>query len=456
MAAPRHGSTSWLVANPARAVALIFAGAIALGTTLLKLPVSSAHRSPSWIDALFTATSAVCVTGLTVVDTGGHWSAFGEVVVLSLIQIGGLGIMTMASVVVLALNRRLGLGARHLAFAERSAGSSGEVRPLLVAVIRFTLVFEAVGAALLFVGFRHAHERGVATDAWHAVFHSVSAFNNAGFGLRPDSLVAYVDHWWINLVISTLVIGGGLGFPVLLELWARRPRRGGRNERRALTLHTRLTLVTVGGLLAVGTVALLAAEWSNHATVGQSSVPERVLAMFFQSVQARTAGFNSVDIGQMNTVSWMLLSVLMFIGGGSASTAGGIKVTTFALVAMMIWSEIRGDDDVTLFGRRVPERTQRRAVAIAAISMGAVVVCGMALVWLSSTTLDRALFEVTSAFGTAGLSTGITAGLPDAALAILIGLMYLGRLGPLTLGAALVMRERRRRYRYPEEQPILG
>ena len=203
-------------------------------------------------------------------------------------------------------------------------------------------------------------------------------------------------------------------------------------------------------------MALLAAEWSNHATVGQSSVPERVFEMFFQSVPARTAGFNSVDIGQMNTVSWMLLSVLMFIGGGSASTAGGIKVTTFALVAMMIWSEIRGDDDVTLFGRRVPERTQRRAVAIAAISMGAVVVCGMALVWLSSTTLDRALFEVTSAFGTAGLSTGITAGLPDAALAILIGLMYLGRLGPLTLGAALVMRERRRRYRYPEEQPILG
>ena len=445
----------WASENPARVVALLFVGAIAIGTLLLWLPVSGEGPRTSPMQALFTAVSAVCVTGLTVVDTGTHWSAAGEVMVLGLVQIGGLGIMTLASVVVLALNRRIGVQHRGLANAERTATSAGEIRPLLVAVVKFSFALEFIGAVLLVIGFRFAHDRAWATDLWHGVFHSVSAFNNAGFGLRSDNLTAYVGNWWINGVIAALVILGGIGFPVLLELRRRYASPRGQ-QRTPLTLHTRITLVATGVLLVMGTVLIAAAEWTDGRTLGAMSVPEKLLASGFQSVQTRTAGFNSIDIGAMDSFSWLLMSMLMFVGGGSAGTAGGIKVTTFAVIALMIWSEVRGDADVHAYRRRLPERTQRRAVAIAAVSMGAVVAGSLAIKSLSRTDLDRSLFEATSAFGTVGLSTGITASLPEPAQAVLIGLMYLGRLGPLTLGAALVLRERQRRFRYPEEQPILG
>ncbi|MTA12947.1 MAG: TrkH family potassium uptake protein [Actinobacteria bacterium] len=444
-----------LARNPARVVALVFLVAIAVGTLLLWLPVSADGPRTTPMQALFTAVSAVCVTGLTVVDTGSHWSATGEVIVLVLVKVGGLGIMTLASVVVLALNRRLGVQTKHLANAERTALSNGEIRPLLVAVVRYSFVFEAVGALLLFVGFRFAHDRAWTTDAWSGVFHSVMAFNNAGFGLRADSLSAYVGNWWINGVIAALVICGGIGFPVLLELRRRLATPRG-TRRPSLTLHTRITLITTGVLLVLGTVVIVTAEWTDDRTLGAMSIPEKLLAAGFQSVQTRTAGFNSIDIGAMDTVSWLFMSMLMFVGGGSAGTAGGIKVTTFAVIALMIWSEVRGDADVHAHRRRLPERTQRRAVAIAAISMGAVVAGSLAIKSLSTTDLDRSLFEATSAFGTVGLSTGITASLPEPAQAVLVVLMYLGRLGPLTLGAALVLRERHLRFRYPEEQPILG
>jgi trk system potassium uptake protein TrkH len=445
----------WAASNPARAVAALFAIAVGVGTVLLRLPMSREDDvATSWLDALFTATSAVCVTGLTVVDTGAHWSPVGEVVVLGLIQLGGLGIMTLASMVALLLNRRLGLGTRVLAGSERTAATAGEIRPLIVAVVKYSLAFEAAGAVLLFVGFVVIHGDGAADAGWSAVFHAVSAFNNAGFGLLPDSLSTFVDDWWTNGVVISLVVSGGLGFPVLMELRRRLQHRGRVKPR--LSLHSRLTLVTTAGLLVFGTVALAMVEWSNPDTLGPMATAEKGLAAAFQSVQTRTAGFNSIDIGAMNTTSWLIMSVLMFIGGGSASTAGGIKVTTFALIALMIWSELRGDDDVHVFGRRFSSRAQRRAVAIAAISLGAVVVGGMAVISLTSVELDQSFFEVTSAFGTVGLSTGITATLPDTAKLVLIGLMYLGRLGPVTLGAALVLRERNLRFRYPEEQPIIG
>ncbi len=440
---------------------MLFAAAIVVGTVALWLPVADEGSArTTLIQALFTATSAVCVTGLTVVDTGAHWSPAGEATILVLIQMGGLGIMTLASLIVLALNRRLDERTRHLAQAERSASSSGEILPLLIAVVRFSFVFELVGAILLFIGFRFIHERPWSVDAWSGVFHSVSAFNNAGFGLFSDSLTRYVGNWWINGVISILVVCGGIGFPVLLELGRRlrqtSRRRASSTSHTRFTLHTRITLITSAGLLALGSVVLLAAEWSDRGTIGDMPVPQKVLAAAFQSVQTRTAGFNSIDIGAMDSVSWLLMSMLMFVGGGSAGTAGGIKVTTFAVIALMIWSELRGDTDVHAHRRRLPERTQRRAVAIAAISMGAVVAGSMAIKSLSATDLDRSLFEATSAFGTVGLTTGITATLPQPAQAVLIGLMYLGRLGPLTLGTALVLRDRHLRYRYPEEQPILG
>lgn len=444
----------WITTNPNRAVAVAFAAAIAVGTFALWLPFSADAPRTTPVQALFTAVSAVCVTGLTVVDTATHWSPAGQVIVLALIQLGGLGIMTLASLVVLALNRRLGLQSKHLANTERAAANSGDVRPLLVAVVRFTFLLEFVGALLLVVGFRFAHDRPLATDLWHGVFHSVSAFNNAGFGLLSDNLTAYAGNWWISGVICALVILGGIGFPVLMELAER--ARTPKASRRVITLHTRVTLVTTCVLLVLGTVVLLVAEWGRRSTFGPMSVPEKLLAAAFHSVQTRTAGFNSIDIGALDTVSWLLMSILMFVGGGSAGTAGGIKVSTFAVIALMIWAEARGDLDVRAHRRRLPERAQRRAVAIAAISMGAVMVGSMLIKSLSDIDLDRSLFEATSAFGTVGLTTGITGDLPEPAQLVLVGLMYLGRIGPLTLGAALVLRERNIRFRYPEEQPILG
>jgi trk system potassium uptake protein len=446
--------SGWIATNPSRAVATLFLAAIAAGSFLLWLPMSADGDQTTFMQAVFTAVSAVCVTGLTVVDTGTHWSAAGELIVLVLIQLGGLGIMTLASIIVLALSGRLGAQARGFANAERSAMHTGEIGKMLVAVIRFSFAFEAVGAVLLLIGFRLAHDRAWSTDLWHSVFHSVSAFNNAGFGLLSDSLSSYVGNWWINGVIAALVMSGGIGFPVLMEL-ARR-WRSKRGVRQKLSLHTRITLITTALLFAVGGGVILAAEWTNRNTLGSLSTPHKVVAALFQSVQTRTAGFNTIDIGAMDSVSWLLMSMLMFIGGGSAGTAGGIKVTTFAVIALMIWSELRGDADVHVHRRRLPERTQRRAVAIAAISMGAVIVGSMAIKAMSHIDLDRSLFEASSAFGTVGLTTGITAALPDPAQAVLIGLMYLGRLGPLTLGTALVLRERHLRFRFPEEQPILG
>ncbi len=446
--------SGWIATNPARLVAALFFLAIVAGSFLLWLPFAADGPRTTAMQAVFTAVSAVCVTGLTVVDTGTHWGAAGEVIILALIQLGGLGIMTLASIIVLALSGRLGAHAREFANAERSAVHIGEVGRMLVAVVRFSFVFESIGAVLLLVGFRAAHDRPWATDVWHSVFHSVSAFNNAGFGLLPDNLSSYVGNWWINGVIAALVVSGGIGFPVLMEIDRRWRSRGGVRPR--LSLHTRITLITTAVLLALGTGVILAGEWTNGGTLGPMSTPHKVLAAAFQSVQTRTAGFNSIDIGAMDSVSWLLMSMLMFVGGGSAGTAGGIKVTTFAVIALMIWSEVRGDSDVHAHRRRLPERAQRRAVAIAAISMGAVVVGSMAIKATSDTDLDRSLFEATSAFGTVGLTTGITATLPQPAQAVLIGLMYLGRLGPLTLGTALVLRERHLRFRYPEEQPILG
>jgi potassium uptake TrkH family protein len=396
----------------------------------------------------------VCVTGLTVVDTGVHWSAMGEIVILVLIQLGGLGIMTLASTIVLVLNRRLGVASRLVTQTETGSLHVGEIRPFIFAIVRFSLVFEAIGATVLAIRFLTAYDYSVAEAVWHGVFHSVSAFNNAGFGLRSDNMTLFVEDWWVNGTIGALIVFGGLGFPVMLELLAR--YRTPRRRRQRLSLHSRLTLGATAVLIVAGTIALSLSEWTNPNTFGKLSTADSIVSAAFHSIQTRTAGFNSVDIGAMNPESWLIMSILMFIGGGSASTAGGIKVTTFTIIALMIWAEVRGESDVTVFGRRLGGRPQRQAIALAALALGACVTGGLMIVSMSGVAVDRALFEAISAFGTVGLSTGITAQIGEASQLVLVGLMYLGRLGPLTLGAALVLRSRTRLYRYPEEQPIIG
>jgi potassium uptake TrkH family protein len=437
--------------HPAQVVPVAFAAVIVLGTVLLALPVSrSGPGGASFLEALFTSTSAVCVTGLVVVDTPTYWSGFGETVILALIQVGGFGIMTFASLLGLLVANRLGLRTRLTAQAETKSLGLGDVRSVLKGVAAFSLAFEALAALILSLRFATTYDEPLGEALYHGVFHAVSAFNNAGFSLFSDSLVGFSADAVISLTVAGAVIFGGLGFPVLLEL------------RRQLfrpadwTLHTRIVVWTTAVLLVAGSVAVIAFEWSNPATLGPLSDGEKLLAGFFQGVQPRTAGFNSLDYGQMNETTWLATDVLMFVGGGPAGTAGGIKVTTFAILAFVILAEVRGDPVVHVGNRRLAPETQRQALSVALLAVTIVVFATVLLLALSGLGTDRVLFEVISAFSTVGLSTGITGELSGAGRLVLVALMFLGRVGTITLASALALRSRPILYRLPEERPIVG
>ncbi|WP_298458084.1 TrkH family potassium uptake protein [uncultured Cellulomonas sp.] len=437
--------------QPGRLVVAGFAVGVVVGTLLLALPIArSGPGGASLLAALFTATSALCVTGLAIVDTPTYWSGFGQVVILGLIQVGGFGIMALASLLGLLISRRLGLGSRLLAATETKAVGLGDVRTVLFGVARISLVVEAVTALVLAGRFALTYDETLPRSLWLGVFHAVSAFNNAGFALFSDSLTGFVDDPWISLPICAAVILGGLGFPVILELLRER-------RTRRWSVHTKLTLVMTAILLVGGTVFMTVAEWANPATLGALEPPGRLLAGFVQGVMPRTAGFNSVDPGAMNTGTLLGTDILMFIGGGSAGTAGGIKVGTFAVLLLAILAELRGDPDADLFDRRLSHATIRQALSVALLSVAAVVVPTLVIAITTTTlTLDQILYEVVSAFATVGLSTGITADLAPWHQLILVGLMFAGRLGPVTLASALVLREHRRLYRRPEGRPLIG
>ncbi len=439
------------IQHPARLVVAGFAATVAVGTVLLSLPAAAERgHGAGFVDALFTATSAVCVTGLIVVDTPGHWSLFGETVILALIQIGGFGIMTLASLLGLVTARRLRLRMQLTAQAETKSLGLGEVRHVVVGVAKTSLLFEAatagVLAARLWAGYGQPPGRAV----YLGVFHAVSAFNNAGFALYSDSLGRFAGDPWILLPIAAAVIAGGLGFPVWLEL-----RRRARMPRH-WSLHVKVTVAMTVVLLSVSTVLVTMSEWNNPATLGRLGVPGRLLAGFFQAVMTRSGGFNTIDIGAMEPATLLAMDVFMFIGAGSAGTGGGIKVTTFALLAFVILTEVRGERDVHVLGRRLPAGVQRQALAVALLSVAAVMVGTFTLLVITPFGLDRVLFESVSAFATVGLSTGITAELPATGQLLLVVLMFAGRLGPITLASALALRERPRRYQFPEERPIVG
>ncbi|HEU4515462.1 MAG TPA: potassium transporter TrkG [Nocardioidaceae bacterium] len=437
--------------HPSQAVVSAFATAVVVGTLLLMLPVSRAGEGHApFTAALFTATSAVCVTGLVVVDTPSYWSGFGEAVILGLIQIGGFGIMTLASLLGLLVSRRMGLRTRLNAAAETKSLGIGDVRTVLFGVFKVTVLFESTTAALLTGRFLVGYDEPLGRAVYHGVFHSVSAFNNAGFALYSDSLIGFVGDPWICLPIAVAVIFGGLGFPVLFEL-----RRHLRSPRQ-WSLHTKLTVTVSGALLALATIFVTATEWTNPGTLGSLDPPGRLLAGFFQAVMPRTAGFNSLDYGQMHDGTLLGTIILMFIGGGSASTAGGIKVTTFIILLFVIYAEVRGEESVNAFDRRVGSRVQRQALTVALLAVAAVVGATLAIMELSGFALSDVLFEVTSAFATVGLSTGVTADLPGSAHLILVLMMFLGRLGPITLASAIALRDRRRLYQLPEGRPIVG
>ncbi|TWG12665.1 TrkH family potassium uptake protein [Actinoplanes teichomyceticus] len=445
------GRLSQAVAHPARLVVSGFTAAVLAGSLLLMLPFATAsgHGAPP-VTAMFTATSAVCVTGLVVVDTGTYWSGFGELVILLLIQVGGFGIMTLASLLGLLVARRLRMRLRLGAQAETKALGVGEVRGVILGVLRVSVLVELAVAAVLTWRFAVGYANSWSHAGYLGVFHAVSAFNNAGFGLYPDSLMRFAGDPLICLPINAAVIVGGLGFPVLFEL-----RREFRTPRH-WSLHTRITVGMSVLCLAAGWLAIAAAEWTNKATLGPLGLADKLLASLTTAVMPRTAGFNSLDVAGMRDLTLLIHDVLMFIGGGSAGTAGGIKVTTFAVLGFVILAEIRGEPSVHALGRRLPSGVQRQALTIALLGVAAITVSTLGLLALTPFTLDAVLFETTSAFATVGLSTGITAHVGTAGHVILGLLMFVGRLGPATAVTALALRERTRRYERAEERPIVG
>ncbi|WP_231384023.1 TrkH family potassium uptake protein [Cellulomonas sp. URHD0024] len=435
--------------RPGRRIVAAFALGVAAGTVLLLLPVATvAPGGAGPLQALFTATSALCVTGLTVVDTATYWSTFGQVTILALIQIGGFGVMTLASLLGLLITRRLGLGNRLLAATETKSIGLGSIRTVLLGVLRISLTVEVITAAILTVRFATTYDFPWPKALWYGVFHAISAFNNAGFSLFSDNLIGFATDAWICLPIAFAVIIGGLGFPVILELLRRR--------RRGWSAHTRLTLTMTAILLVGGTLFVTIAEWNNPGTLGAFDPAGKTLAGFFQAVMPRTAGFNSVNPGEMNTGTLLGVDVLMFIGGGSASTAGGIKVGTFAVLLLVIVAELRGDPDANLYDRRLRTSTIRQALSVALLSVAAVVSATLGIAMTTPYTLDQVLYEAVSAFATVGLTTGITPHLHTGQQLVLVLLMFAGRLGPVTFASALVLRERQRLFRRPEGRPLIG
>ncbi|EMY35114.1 TrkH family potassium uptake protein [Arthrobacter crystallopoietes BAB-32] len=437
--------------HPAQVIALGFVGAILAGTAVLMLPAAKQGAGgATFLEALFTATSSVCVTGLIIVDTPVFWTPFGQVVIMVLIQLGGFGVMSFGALLGVLMAGRLGLRARVSAAAETKSPGFGDVRGVLLGVLKISLLTEAALALVLMLRFILGYGYAPGEALWQGVFHAVSSFNNAGFALYSDNLMGFVSDPWICLPIAAAVIIGGLGFPVLFEL-ARRYRRPIH-----WSMNTKLVLSGTAVLLVGGTVFLTAVEWTNRATLGALDPGSRLLAGFFQSVITRTAGFNSIDIGQMNPVSWLGMDIMMFIGGGPAGTAGGLKITTFAVLYFILYTEVRGEAAVNIFGKRLSRSVHRQAITVVLLALALVVASTMALMFMSDAGMERLLFEAISAFATVGLSTGITASLPPAGQVILIVLMFVGRLGPVTLASALALRARPILYEFPKERPLIG
>jgi len=444
--------TQWRL-TPYQILVLGFAGLILFGAFLLMLPLStqSGDGTP-FVDALFTSTSAVCVTGLVVVDTGTFYSSFGHIVIIVLIQAGGLGIMAMSTLFALLIGKKIRLKERLLMQeAMNQLTISGVVR-LTIYIIRVTLLIEFVGGTIL--AMRWYPEMG-AKGIYYGYWHAVSAFCNAGFDLfgpitgKFSSITSYVDDITVNLTIAGLLILGGIGFAVMYDIWTSRSFR-------KLAMHSKIVLVTTGILILAGAILIYMFEHANPDTLGPLTSQGKILGSFFQSVTPRTAGYNTIDIGKMYNGSLLLLVILMFIGASPASTGGGIKTSTFAVLVLAIWALIRGRSDAECFGRRIPKEIIYKAFSVMFIAFILVVAVTMALTITEHAEFMQVLFEVTSAFGTVGLTTGITPSLSTAGKGWLILTMFAGRVGPITLAFAIAMRARKAQIQYPEGKIIIG
>ena len=436
--------------TPARIALGVFTLLIGVFTALLSLPAATVgDERTALTDALFTAVSAICVTGLVTVETGIHWSTFGLTVIMIAMKLGGLGLMTVASLLSLSVMHRLGLAQRVITAQETRAERLAEVGGVLRIILITSTAFE-VATFVALAPYMVITEHGIGESLFLGLFYAISAFNNAGFVPEAVGTAQYLGDPFFSIPIGLAVLVGSLGFPVILVVVRklRTPRRW--------SLHAKLTLTTTALLLGLGFMGYLAMEWSNPATLGSQGLGTKVLGAGFASVMPRSGGFATLDVSQMTAESRLLTNLLMFIGGGSGSTAGGIRVTTFALLMLSIWAEIRGNPEVEAFGRRIPHETIRQAIGVLVMSATVVFLATFLLLRMTPYTLDAVLFEALSAFGTVGLSTGITPHLPEGAKWVLIACMYVGRLGPMTLGAALAVRSRVRMLQLPRERPIVG
>jgi trk system potassium uptake protein TrkH len=445
--------------HPTRMLVVSFGIAVLFGTLVLLLPISTVDgKSTGIVTALFTAVSAVCVTGLTVVDTATHWSGFGHFAIMLMIQAGGLGIISFATILGLLISGRISLSDRLNTLAEAKIIGARTLPVLLRRVILVYFGFEIALALYLSFRYRTEYLYSWFDSLWHGFFHAISAFNNAGFALYSDNLTRFSNDYLYLLPIMAAVIVGGLGIPVLIEIheriWKLNLLPGG--KRKPFSLHTKMTIWTTSILVVIGGVFFAILDWNNNAVFGEMNPFVKILNAFFASTVARTAGFNTFDISQMDPASWLAMDLLMFIGGGSASTAGGIKVTTLAVLFFIIYTEIRGETAVNVGKRRLPRSIQRQALTLVALASSTIIFSTIALTALTDFELDRLLLEVVSATSTVGLSTGITADLPDFAKIWLAVLMFVGRLGPLVIATALALRVTKRHYELPKERPLIG
>ena len=444
-------------------VLLAFVGAIAVGTLLLALPAAhAAGVRLGWLDALFMATSAVCVTGLTVVDPGGELSRFGQAVLLLLVKSGGLGILSVGALIVFMTGQRLGVVARLGLRAQTQRLEIGGVVRFVRQLLLFTTAAELLGALALWPAMARA--AGPAEGAWLALFHAVSAWNNAGFSLFADSLARFATDPVVALVVSALFVSGGLGLVVVVDVAtaarARRARQGRPGAARArvpLTLHTRLALASTAVLALAGVVGLAALEWSNPATLGALPPGGRPLAALFQGLTPRTAGFSVVEVADLTPAGQVLTMALMFVGANPASTAGGVKTTTVAVLLLAAWAAARGRGGAVAFGRGLAGELVARAAAV--VTLAITVVTGAIILLAVSepgVALPALAFEAISAFGTVGLSMGATGELSAGGRLVLVALMLLGRVGLMTFALALVAAPPDRLLRYPREDVIIG
>lgn len=439
--------------SPPRILVFGFATVILVGTMLLMLPASSLdNQSVGFVNALFTSTSAVCVTGLVVVDTGTHWTTLGKTVILLLIQIGGIGFMSMATLFAVLLGKKISLKERLIIQQAVGQNTLSGVVKFSLYMLGLTFLLESLGALLL--SFRFIPEYGLLKGIGYAIFHAVSAFCNAGFDLIGNgrSLTPYVNDPLITLTIGTLIILGGIGFAVIVDVVSN-------FKKKRFTLHTRIVLTMTLFLLSIGTLLFLIFEWNNINTLGALNIPNKLMASFFQSLTTRTAGFNTIDTAGLTTGSKLLTIILMFIGGSPASTAGGIKTVTFGIILIMAMTVIEGKDRVGIFKRDISYSIVNRAITIAVIAMMLLITITMAMTVIESQfEFMDILFEVASALGTVGLSTGVTPELSDTGKLLIIFTMFSGRVGTLTIAFALANRQQNYKnlIQYPEEKVIVG